>query len=115
MDLDVLSWNSSVITSDDDNGSISSIASDLLLGSEFYSVKEGSQLWYVLVAGYFLVFLVGVVGNVMLLAALCGTGTRARALPVRNHLMVNLAAADLLVTAVCVPISACAAASHGCW
>ena len=76
---------------------------------------EGSHLWSLLVAGYSLVFAVGVIGNAILLAALCGSGSRARALPVRNHLMVNLAAADLLVTAVCVPISACAAASHACW
>jgi hypothetical protein len=78
---------------------------------------EGSHLWPILVTGYSLVFLVGVIGNVLLLFALYGSGgsRRARALPVRNHLMVNLAAADLFVTAVCVPISACAAASHACW
>jgi hypothetical protein len=76
---------------------------------------EGSHLWALLVSGYILVLCVGVVGNVFLLAALCGTGSRSRSLPVRNHLMVNLAAADLLVTGFCVPISACAAASHVCW
>lgn len=58
---------------------------------------EGSQLWSLLVVGYSIVFIVGVIGNTFLLAALCGTGSRARALPVRNHLMVNLACADLLV------------------
>ena len=76
---------------------------------------EGSHLWALLVTGYILVMCVGVVGNVFLLAALCGTGSRSRSLPVRNHLMVNLATADLLVTLFCVPISACAAASHACW
>ena len=76
---------------------------------------EGSHLWVLLVTGYIVVLCVGVVGNIFLLAALCGTGSRSRSLPVRNHLMVNLAAADLLVTAFCVPISACAAASHACW
>jgi len=76
---------------------------------------EGSHLWALLVVGYSIVFTIGVIGNSVLLAALCGTGGRARALPVRNHLMVNLALADLLVTGICVPISACAAASHACW
>jgi hypothetical protein len=76
---------------------------------------EGSHLWALLVVGYSIVFTIGVIGNSVLLAALCGSGGRARALPVRNHLMVNLALADLLVTGICVPISACAAASHACW
>lgn len=76
---------------------------------------EGSHLWSLLVVGYAIVFIVGAIGNICLLAALCGTGSRARALPVRNNLMVNLAAADLLVTTICVPISSCAAASQACW
>ncbi|XP_035702068.1 uncharacterized protein LOC118433842 [Folsomia candida] len=113
----------------DNNGGISSTPSTLFNseivdydidgtgenGSVQDAFVEGSHLWSLLVVGYSIVFVIGVVANTVLLAALCGTGSRARALPVRNHLMISLAAADLLVTGVCVPISACAAASHSCW
>lgn len=56
-----------------------------------------------LVSLYALVFLVGLVGNVLVVLALgrCNAG----ALPVRNNLLVNLCVADLLVTLVCVPVS----------
>lgn len=102
----------------DNNGGISSTPSTLFNseivdydidgtgenGSVQDAFVEGSHLWSLLVVGYSIVFVIGVVANTVLLAALCGTGSRARALPVRNHLMISLAAADLLVTGVCKQI-----------